>query len=86
MTCHTEERIEEERERDKRYQLTSDEIDMHAYTSLHLFLSDLNKKQEIAKKNLEKVQAQLKSTDAELTSLKKVYCHTVAKYSNIYCC
>ena len=36
------------------------------------FVSDLSRQNEIAKKNLEKIQAQLKSTDSELTALKKV--------------
>lgn len=36
--------------------------------------SELSKQNEIAKKNLEKIQAQLKSTDSELTALKKVQC------------
>ena len=58
---------------------------MHAYTFTHL-LSDLNKKQEVAKKNLEKVQAQLKATDTELTSLKKVHihCHQISQFSTTY--
>ena len=53
---------------------------IHAYFTISV--SELNKKQETAKKNLEKVQAQLKSTDAELTSLKKVatyICHHLAQ-------
>lgn len=41
------------------------------YSSIDI-ISDLSKQHEIAKKNLEKIQAQLKSTDTELTALKKV--------------
>ena len=45
---------------------------MHDQLLIYQYPSDLGKQHEITKKNLEKIQAQLKSTDAELTTLKKV--------------
>ena len=45
------------------------------------FVPELNKQNEIAKKNLEKIQAQLKSTDSELTALKKVATFTMLSHN-----
>ena len=64
-----EERTEEERERNKRYDVM---VLLVIIGDTLNFVSELSRQNEIAKKNLEKIQAQLKSTDAELTALKKV--------------
>ena len=45
-------------------------------------VSELSRQNEIAKKNLEKIQAQLKSTDSELTALKKVPEQLMSSYNH----
>ena len=70
-----EERTQEERERNKRYMTCNQlllTIERKLFNTELNFVSDLSRQNEIAKKNLEKIQAQLKSTDSELAALKKV--------------